>query len=324
MGVTIDEILVGDPPRGVGGRRLHRRRRRQLPHRHGPRPARRPRRRQADPRLVAARHAHRARSPTGRSTACPPPQSDATPAEPAAHANGATYIDHVVLLTPDLARTTEALGAIGLTPRGERDSDTYGAPMRQVFFRLGEVILELIGQPDTAGEGDPGFFGLADHRRRPRRRRRAARRAPRASQGRGAGGPAHRHPPPPRAGHERGHRFMSPGADDRASSLRPSAAGDGSVGHPCWTTSSPMPSARCATPSRRRSSSGRRSRSGSRSTCCSATRPGRRPTASPARASRRGCRPTSPSTGPRGRRPPTGPGTSASPPTRRRASRSRS
>ena len=33
--------------------------------------------------------------------------------------------------------------------------------MRQVFFRLGEVILELIGQPDNPGEGDPGFFGLA-------------------------------------------------------------------------------------------------------------------------------------------------------------------
>jgi hypothetical protein len=33
--------------------------------------------------------------------------------------------------------------------------------MRQVFFRLGEVILELVGQPETAGEGKPGFFGLA-------------------------------------------------------------------------------------------------------------------------------------------------------------------
>src|SRR3546814_20467835 len=33
--------------------------------------------------------------------------------------------------------------------------------MRQVFFRLGEVILEVVGQPDTAGAGDPGFFGLA-------------------------------------------------------------------------------------------------------------------------------------------------------------------
>jgi hypothetical protein len=33
--------------------------------------------------------------------------------------------------------------------------------MRQVFFRLGEVILELIGQPGAAGAGEPGFFGLA-------------------------------------------------------------------------------------------------------------------------------------------------------------------
>ena len=39
---------------------------------------------------------------------------------------------------------------------------------------------------------------------------------------------------------------------------------------PCWTTSSPMPSARSATPSRRRCSNDRRSRSASRPTSCSA------------------------------------------------------
>jgi hypothetical protein len=90
----------------------------------------------------------------------PTTRSGAAPSEPAAHANGAAYIDHVVLLSPDLARTTAALAEVGLVPRGERETDTYGAPMRQVFFRLGEVILELIGGPDP-GEGDPGFFGLA-------------------------------------------------------------------------------------------------------------------------------------------------------------------
>ena len=41
--------------------------------------------------------------------------------------------------------------------------------MRQVFFRLGEVILELIGQIDAAGEGDPGLLRPRHHRRRPRR-----------------------------------------------------------------------------------------------------------------------------------------------------------
>jgi hypothetical protein len=91
----------------------------------------------------------------------PTTASVATPAEPATHPNGSRYIDLVVLLSPVLARTIDALAGIGLTPRGERDSDTYGAPMRQTFFRLGEVILELIGQPGTVGDGDPGFFGLA-------------------------------------------------------------------------------------------------------------------------------------------------------------------
>jgi hypothetical protein len=33
--------------------------------------------------------------------------------------------------------------------------------MRQVFFRMGEVILELIGQVDGEGDGAPGFFGIA-------------------------------------------------------------------------------------------------------------------------------------------------------------------
>ncbi len=83
------------------------------------------------------------------------------PAAPAQHANGATHIDHVVVLSPDLARTGAALEGIGLAARGERETDTYGAPMRQVFYRLGEVILEVVGAPGTSGEGDPGFFGLA-------------------------------------------------------------------------------------------------------------------------------------------------------------------
>ena len=91
----------------------------------------------------------------------PTTASTADPCEPAEHEIGATYIDHVVLLSPDLHRTVKALESIGVDARNERDTDTYGAPMRQVFFRLGEVILELIGSPDAPGEGDPGFFGLA-------------------------------------------------------------------------------------------------------------------------------------------------------------------
>jgi len=160
MGVTIDEVLVGDPPEAwtaagfavdddgtcrIGTVRVR------LVGREGGK------------RILgwSLRGAPPARLAAGSLDGLPTTTSDAPPAEPAPHPNGATHIDHVVLLSPDLARTASAVEALGLERRGERDSDTYGAPMRQVFFRLGEVILELVGSPDTAGEGDPGFFGLA-------------------------------------------------------------------------------------------------------------------------------------------------------------------
>jgi Glyoxalase/Bleomycin resistance protein/Dioxygenase superfamily len=160
MEVTIDEILVGDPPEAWeaagytvdvdGSCRIGQVRVRLLG-------------RDGGKRILgwSLRSAPAARLADGTLDGIPTTASEAAPVEPASHPNGSLYIDHVVLLTPDLARTTEALAAVGLSPRGERDSDTYGAPMRQVFFRLGEVILELIGQIDSSGEGTPGFFGLA-------------------------------------------------------------------------------------------------------------------------------------------------------------------
>jgi hypothetical protein len=88
-------------------------------------------------------------------------RSDAPPCEPAIHANGATLIDHVVLVTPDTARTTVALGAIGLEPKRTRETDQYGPPFLQTFFKAGEVIVELIGPRDPGGDGPAAFFGLA-------------------------------------------------------------------------------------------------------------------------------------------------------------------
>ncbi len=160
MDVTIDEILVGDPAEawtaagfsvdGDGTCRIGAVRVRLVG-------------RGGGKRILgwSLRDAPAARLADGSLDGLPTTGSEAPTPELATHPNGATHIDHVVLLSPDLARTTAVLAAIGVTPRGERDSDTYGAPMRQVFFRLGEVILELVGQPDTAGEGAPGFFGLA-------------------------------------------------------------------------------------------------------------------------------------------------------------------
>ncbi len=160
MGVTIDEILVGDPPEAweaagfsvdddgtcrIGSVRVR------LVGREGGK------------RILgwSLRDAPSPPLADGLLDGLPTTESEAAPAEPASHANGAAYIDHVVLLSPDLVRTTAALGRLGIEPRGERITESYGAPMRQVFFRLGEVILELVGQPEATGEGAPGFFGLA-------------------------------------------------------------------------------------------------------------------------------------------------------------------
>jgi catechol 2,3-dioxygenase-like lactoylglutathione lyase family enzyme len=70
------------------------------------------------------------------------------PAGAPEHPNGVTAIDHVVAFTPDLDRTTAALRAAGLDLRRVRDEPTPGGAPRQAFFRMGEVILEVVEAPD--------------------------------------------------------------------------------------------------------------------------------------------------------------------------------
>ena len=41
------------------------------------------------------------------------------------------------------------------------DPEQYGFAARQTFFRMGEVILELIGGDEPTGDGPAMFFGLA-------------------------------------------------------------------------------------------------------------------------------------------------------------------
>lgn len=82
---------------------------------------------------------------------------------PVRHANGVTIIDHVVVVTPNLERTIPAFEARALEVRRVRHTDQYGPAFRQVFFRGGETIIELIG-PDAPREGDDRdahFYGLA-------------------------------------------------------------------------------------------------------------------------------------------------------------------
>ncbi len=82
----------------------------------------------------------------------------------AVHPNGVTSIDHVVVATLDHARTLAAFESAGLRLLRTRASDTYGSPMVQGFFRLGPVILEVVGRvgpPEPLGDGPARWFGLA-------------------------------------------------------------------------------------------------------------------------------------------------------------------
>ena len=90
----------------------------------------------------------------------PTTKSEGLTATPGTHANGVTAIDHVVLLSPDLNRTIESLAAVGVDPRRERDAELGGQPVRQIFFRLGEVVVEVVGSPETASEGPSTLWGI--------------------------------------------------------------------------------------------------------------------------------------------------------------------
>ena len=97
----------------------------------------------------------------------PTERSDSPERDPAPrHPNGVATIDHLVAFTPDRARTAAALEAAGLQVRRMRDEPTPAGGGFQAFFRLGEVILEVIEVGESARGGlDPDaparFWGLA-------------------------------------------------------------------------------------------------------------------------------------------------------------------
>ena len=83
--------------------------------------------------------------------------------EPVAeHPNGAASIDHVVVFTPSLERTVEAFEANRVRCRRIREVGPPDRRLRQGFFRLGEVIAEVVEVPaEQAGpDGAARFWGL--------------------------------------------------------------------------------------------------------------------------------------------------------------------
>lgn len=76
----------------------------------------------------------------------------------AQHALGASAIDHVVVLTNDLSRTT---GAVETATGSELKRVREVGEMRQGFHRLGRggLIVEVVARPDVE-EGPASFWGL--------------------------------------------------------------------------------------------------------------------------------------------------------------------
>lgn len=83
------------------------------------------------------------------------------------HPNGAVGVDHVVAMSPSLDRTVSALRTAGLDLRRIREEPTPAGAPRQAFFRLGEVILEVVQEPAEVVERHGGpdrparLWGLA-------------------------------------------------------------------------------------------------------------------------------------------------------------------
>ncbi|WP_348246498.1 hypothetical protein, partial [Salmonella enterica] len=63
---------------------------------------------------------------------------------PRGHRNGITAVDHVVVGTPDVERTLQALAGIDLHPRRRVDG-IRGGDRAYAFLLLGTCVLEVIG-----------------------------------------------------------------------------------------------------------------------------------------------------------------------------------
>ena len=76
------------------------------------------------------------------------------------HPNAALRLDHVVVATPDMDRTLEALRAVGLRVSRMRDTGIPGPRARQAFVWCGDVILEVVGPHEPEGDGPAHLWGL--------------------------------------------------------------------------------------------------------------------------------------------------------------------
>jgi hypothetical protein len=73
--------------------------------------------------------------------------SERAPVSGTPHPNGVVSVAHLVVMTTDLDRTVTVLDAAGFDLRRRREGPTPGGSERQAFFRMAELILELVEAP---------------------------------------------------------------------------------------------------------------------------------------------------------------------------------
>ena len=77
------------------------------------------------------------------------------------HPNFVSRIDHLVVTTSDCDRTTKAFAEAGIEARRVRNFSLGATEMRQTFFWLGDVILELVGPEVKSDDESTKIWGLA-------------------------------------------------------------------------------------------------------------------------------------------------------------------
>lgn len=85
---------------------------------------------------------------------------EVTPRPDTPHPNGVAAVDHVVVATPDLERTTQALGEHGLAPRRTIEAARGDVGTVYRFFLLPPTLLEVIA-PSDAAAGPARLVGIA-------------------------------------------------------------------------------------------------------------------------------------------------------------------
>ncbi len=88
------------------------------------------------------------------------PSDQPAPVQPEAvvdHPNGAVAVDHIVVMTPDLDRTTNALADTGIELRRSRPI----GDREQRFFWAGDTIIEMVGPTEPEGDRPASIWGLA-------------------------------------------------------------------------------------------------------------------------------------------------------------------